>query len=198
MNLQALRKLHSFTGLVPLSVYHGFHAWEHWPVREGRDAALHRLALTSSAPIEVIFLLLPLLVHAGIGLRLAREPDESRAYHSPAFRKLQGLTGLVTALFLLWHVGLVWVPRVMQGGAASAAYAAMQDQAGPVLGMALYVFGLSAVCIHFGQGLAAARIRHAPDAAPRFVRAAAALLALAVWLVMLNVLSVYATGAALL
>ncbi len=193
-----LRKLHSFTGLVPLGAYMGFHTWEHWPARDGRDAALHRMSLASSAPVEIVLLILPLLVHATLGLRLARTPDPSAAYRSAGFRQLQRVTGIVTAAFLLWHVGLVWVPRLVDGGRAEAAYAAMLDQAGPVAGMMLYVIGISAVCVHFGQGLGAAWIRHGQPVSRPFARSMSALLALFLWVAMIDVLSVYATGAALL
>ncbi len=198
MDLATLRRWHSFMGLVPLSAYMGFHAWEHWPVRASRDAALERMELVSSAPMEIAVLMLPLLAHAGLGLRLWRQPDETRAYASPAFRSLQAVTGLLTALFLLWHVGGVWLPRVISGGRASAAYSAMLDQAGPSLGMGLYVLGVSAVCIHFGQGLGAAWIRNTPTVSPVFARAVGALVGTLIWLVMLDLLAVYATGAALL
>lgn len=198
MHILMLRKLHSFTGLVPLGAYMGFHTWEHWPAREGRDAALHRMALASSAPVEIVLLMLPLLVHATLGLRLARLPDASQAYRSPAFRGLQRVTGILTALFLLWHVGLVWLPRVFEGGRAEAAYSAMLDQAGPVSGMMLYVLGISAVCVHMGQGMGAAWIRHAPAVSPPFARWASASLAVCLWLAMINVLAVYATGRALM
>lgn len=198
MDLPTLRRFHSFTGLVPLSAYMGFHAWEHWPARVSRDAALERMQLVSSAPVEIVVVMVPLLVHAGLGLRLSREADETGAYASPGFRSLQAITGIATLAFLLWHVGGVWLPRVVAGGSALSAYSAMLDQAGPSLGMGLYVLGISTVCIHFGQGLGAAWIRHTPAVSPVFARSVGALVGAAVWIVMLNVLAVYATGAALL
>lgn len=198
MHIHMLRKVHSFTGLVPLCAYMGFHTWEHWPVREGRDAVLHRMALTSSAPVEILLLLLPLLIHASLGLRVSRQPDTSQTYASDAFRRLQRVTGILSAPFLLWHVGWVWLPRVTAGGQAHAAYSAMQDQAGPALGMALYVLGVSAVCVHFGQGLGAAVIRHAPAVSPSFARWVSAGLGVAMWVAMIDVLAVYATGGPLL
>ena len=198
MHQLMLRKLHSFTGLVPLGAYMGFHTWEHWPVRDGRDAALHRMALASSAPVEIVLLMMPLLVHATLGLRLARGEDNSGSYYSPAFCSMQRVTGMLLAPFLLWHVGLVWLPRVIDGGRAEAAYSAMRDQAGPVAGMILYVLGISAVCVHFGQGLGAAWIRHGNAVSVPFARWVSALLGLALWIAMIDVLSVYATGAALL
>ncbi len=198
MQIQLLRKLHSITGLVPLCAYMVFHTWEHWPARDSRDEALQRVARVSSAPVEIVFLMAPLLVHAGLGLHLARGPDASFAYASRAFRSLQRVTGVVTALFLIWHVGWVWCPRVLDGSRANAAYAAMLDQAGPATGMALYVVGISAVCVHFGQGLGAAWIRHAPGASPRLARWVSAGLGFSIWAAMIDLLSVFATGEALL
>jgi succinate dehydrogenase / fumarate reductase cytochrome b subunit len=199
MNHQALRKLHSFTGLVPLGAYLGFHAWEHWPVRRGRDAALAHLADTRSVPLELLLVLLPLLAHAGLGLWLARQTDPATPapYVTPAFRRFQASTGLLSAAFLLWHVSGVWLPRALTGRPAEA-YGALLDQVGTLGGAALYVVGTSAVCVHFGQGLSAAWIRFRPGVSTRLARSIGTALGLALWLVLFNELAVYATGAALM
>ncbi len=198
MHRTSLRKLHSFTGLVPLAAYLAFHVWEHWPVREGRDAAIARMERTAAAPIEIGFVLLPLFVHAVLGMQLARTPDSSAAYAGRSFRRMQAVTGALTALFLLWHVGGVWLPRVVAAGRAAPSYGAMLDQAGPIWGMLLYVVGISAACVHLSQGLAAAWIRHADEVSPRLARGLTTALGIALWVCMIELLAVYATGAPLL
>jgi succinate dehydrogenase / fumarate reductase cytochrome b subunit len=198
MEPDKLRRIHTFTGLLPLALYLAFHAWEHWPVTAGRDALYARLEASALAPLEIVFVILPLIVHAALGLTLARRPDPGAMYASPAFRRLQAVSGALTGAFVLWHVAFVWGPAVGRPDRTSVAYDAMLAQAGGYLGVALHVLALSAVCVHFGQGLSAAWLRLRPDAPVRFVRGAGIALGLALWLVLIDELSVYAGGAALL
>jgi succinate dehydrogenase / fumarate reductase cytochrome b subunit len=193
-----LRKIHTFTGLLPLALYLVFHAWEHWPVTSGRDALFARLAGSALVPLEILLVLVPLIAHATVGLLLARRPDPGVLYASPAFRRLQAVSGAITGVFVLWHVGFVWAPAVGRPDRASAAYDAMLSQAGSYAGVAFHVVALSAVCVHLGQGLSAAWLRHRPGAPVRFVRAAGIAAGLLLWLVLIDELSAYAGGSALL
>ena len=104
MQRDAMRRIHRATGLFPLAAYLLFHAWEHWPVRESRDALFARLAHTRHGLIEVTCVLLPLIVHAGLGLALSREPAGLARYASPAFRRLQAVTGGLSAIFIVLHL----------------------------------------------------------------------------------------------
>lgn len=198
MHLDTQRKLHSFTGLFPLGAYLLFHAYEHFAIRDGRDAAIDRLARTSSVPLEIAVVLLPLLAHAALGLRLARVPDASPAYTSPAFRGLQMYSGIVTALFLVLHVGSIWLPRALSGRVATA-YGALVDQVGTLPYAALYALGASAACVHFAQGLSAVLIRNRLLGISTLVaRALAVLVGVLLWLTFVDELMAYATGAPLL
>jgi succinate dehydrogenase / fumarate reductase cytochrome b subunit len=199
MTRDTLRKLHSFTGLFPLGAYLLFHAYEHLPIRTGRDALLDRLATTTSWPLELVGILLPLLVHAGLGLYLARAPDAPASYASVSFRRLQRVSGLIVVVFLGLHLVGVWLPRVRADDRPGAAYAAMLDQVGTLPLAALYVLGVTAVCLHFGQGLAAVASRYGVlSLSPRGSRWLGAGVGALLWLTFLNELAAYATGAALL
>jgi succinate dehydrogenase / fumarate reductase cytochrome b subunit len=204
MTRDNLRKLHSFTGLFPLGAYLLFHVYEHLPVRVGRDALLARLLRTSSWPLEVAVILLPLLGHAALGVYLgwrARgdEPQEARDYLSPAFRRLQLGSGLLVLAFLVLHVAGVWLPRALSDDRPGAAYAAQLDQLGSLPMATLYVLGVTAVCLHFGQGLAVLCARHGfLQLTPRGSRLLGAGLGIALWLIFIDELAAYASGAALL
>ncbi|HEY6880524.1 MAG TPA: hypothetical protein VI299_21015 [Polyangiales bacterium] len=191
-----LRRLHSASGLFPLGAYLCFHAWEHWPVRVSRDALFMRLEHSSSAVIETLFVVLPLALHAGLGLRLAREPDDG-AYPARPYRRLQALTGILAGMFLLAHLAVSWLPRWME--TTSAAYGSTVEHAGTLLGLTWHAVGLAAVCVHFGQGLGAALPRLFPDQiSPRAARWLGGVLAAGIWLAFLNELASYATYAPLL
>jgi succinate dehydrogenase/fumarate reductase cytochrome b subunit len=175
-----------------------FHAYEHVAVRAGRDAAVLRLSRTSNALLEVLFVLLPLMLHAALGVRLSRTRAEHAPYASSAFARLQLWTGIVSALFLLLHVGTIWLPRVEQQRPA-AAFGAMVQHVGTLPEALLYLLGISAVCMHFGQGLSSLLLRHGVLGLPaRGARILGALVGGGLWLVFLDELSAYVTGAALL
>lgn len=205
MHPELLRKLHSFTGLFPLGAYLLFHAYEGLAARGGRTQAVLRLERTTYAPFEVICLFLPLLVHAALGVRLARASAQARQsgedgapYASPNFRSLQLWTGVISAAFVLWHVAGVWLPRVVAGRPA-AGYGAMVDHAGTLPRAVLYVVGTTAVCAHFAQGLSAVCLRyHILPFSPRWVRVSCATLTAALWATLIDALSAYVAGRALL
>lgn len=191
-----MRRLHRATGLVPLGAYLAFHAWEHWPVRAGRDALFARLAHTESALLETGLVLLPLIVHALLGLTLARAPTDA-PYPSIAFRRLQVATGLIAALFLAQHLIGVWLPRLREPSARAAAYDAMLDHVARAPGVAVYAVGLGAVATHFGQGLGLALVRLLPKQ-PGLARGLGVAVGVLLWLAFLDALAAYATYAPLL
>jgi succinate dehydrogenase / fumarate reductase cytochrome b subunit len=204
MHSEILRKLHSFTGLFPLGAYLLFHAYEQLAVRQGRTAEILRLDRTTSAPLEVTCVLLPLLLHAALGVRLARvsarrsEAADTFAYASPAFVRLQMWSGIVSACFLLWHVAGVWLPRVIAARPA-AGYGAMVDHASTLPMAALYVLGITAVCVHFAQGLSAVCLRYQIlKVPPRAARIVFGLVGMLLWLTFIDELSAYVAGVALL
>jgi succinate dehydrogenase / fumarate reductase cytochrome b subunit len=220
MHPEILRKLHSFTGLLPLGAYLLFHAYEQLAVRAGRSAAILRLDRTTYAPLEVACVLVPLLLHATLGLRLAqlsargvgpraqavvergfaREPSEDAyfPYASRSFLRMQLWSGIVSAAFLLWHVACVWLPRVVAARPA-AGYGAMVDQVATLPRAALYVIGTAAVCVHFGQGLSAVVLRYQMlNITPRAARVLFGLVGLLLWLTFVDELSAYVAGRPLL
>jgi succinate dehydrogenase / fumarate reductase cytochrome b subunit len=206
MHSEILRKLHSFTGLFPLGAYLLFHAYEQLAVRAGRTAEILRLDRTTYAPLEVTCVLLPLLLHAALGVRLSRlsarrlalAEDASFPYASPAFVRLQVWSGIVSACFLLWHVAGVWLPRVVAARPA-AGYGAMVDQVATLPMAALYVIGTSAVCVHFAQGLSAVCLRYQVlKIPPRSARIAFGLVGILLWLTFIDELSAYVAGVPLL
>lgn len=193
------RRVHSATGLFPLGAFLVFHAWEHWPVHEGRDALFARLDNTSSAPLEIAFVLVPLLVHAALGVMLSRDEEPEPVYASPAFRRLQLVTGVLTGLFVLVHLVGVWLPRVREQNPTGAAFSALLDQAGDLPGVVLYALGLGAACTHFGQGLGAALQRLRPTRmSAQMARICGAAIGILLWLALLDELAAYASAAPLL
>jgi succinate dehydrogenase/fumarate reductase cytochrome b subunit len=194
---EAIGKVHRLSGFVPLAAFVVLHAWVQGAITGGRDPALERLESWSAPTLEALLVLLPLLLHAVCGLWLARHGPPAVGYASPAFRGFQALTGVVTALFLVGHVGWVWGAR-LSGQGPLGVYAAMSDQTAGSAGVGFYVLGISAVCLHLGQGLAVGCLRLFPACPPSVARGLGTLLGGGVWLVFLNALAAYATGGPLM
>lgn len=191
-----LRRLHSASGLFPLGAYLCFHAWEHWPARVSRDALFARLEHSSNTALEVVLVLVPLAVHAVVGFRLAREPDQG-AYAGGAYRRLQAVTGAAAAAFLLYHLAVSWLPRVLES--TGAGYGSTVEHSGTLGGLIVHAVGIAAVCTHFGQGLGAALVRLFPDQlGGRAARWLGGTLSVALWLAFVNELASYATYAPLM
>lgn len=196
--------LHRASGLLPLGAYVLFHVWEHWPARLGRDPLFARLAQSSWPLAELLLLLLPLLVHAAVGLLLAARARGAGPYASLGFRRLQAASGVASGLFLGYHLATVWVPRLLvasgpawfEDAGSAAAYAAILDQTGSVRGVAIHVLGCAAVCTHLGQGLTLALGRHLPSV--RLARTLGALVGVLLWLALVDVIASYAAYAPLL
>jgi hypothetical protein len=190
MELLTITRLHRASGLALLS-YLAFHAWEHWPVRVGRGAVMARLQDSTNVAAELLLVGTALIVHAWMGALRARAPAPSSALRRP-FRKLEAASGLLSLAFVLHHALGVWLPRY---GAGSIGHAidALQGQAGTLPGMVLYVFGVAAVCTYVGLALLAESAGRG-----KVGRGVAVALAVMLYLVFVNELSAYASGASLL
>lgn len=200
------RKWHSILGVGPLLAFLLLHAWEASAATGGRDAFTQRFALTTSSLagllLKSVITLLPLLVHAALGVGvLRRVPDDGplARYPSKGLRRLQAITGLVVAVFLIFHLVRAWAPLVY-GADAGAAYDALMLHAGVPFEMTLYVLGIACASFHVGQGLVAACVTWgwASNAASLArARVVVGTVAFLLFLVFLNSLSHFATGRAL-
>ncbi|RLB54194.1 MAG: hypothetical protein DRJ42_09825 [Deltaproteobacteria bacterium] len=199
-------RIHSFTGVFPLSAYLLLHVYETSSAASGRAAfidGLHGRVLA----LEVLLVLLPLVVHALLGLSLWARPSSPpsspdpaaalRPYQSAAFRTIQRVTGVVVLAFLILHLG-----HTLALGAAGLGPGAIYDRLRADLGTPLYlgtyVTGIAAMSVHLGTGLPAAVRRFgfaASDTAFLRARMIAGAVALIVFAVSINSLGHFAVGA---
>lgn len=188
MELATITRLHRGSGLVLLT-YLGFHAWEHWPAREGRAAVLERLRHTTSLAAELTLLVTALGLYGWARALRARTAGDQLA---PPFRRLEVVCALLALTFVSYHALGVWLPRFV-AAPLEATLDALQAQAGTLAGVVAYVLGIASVCTYVGLQLFAAVRRRGKTA-----RALAVALAVMLYLVFVNELSAYATGASLL
>ena len=196
-----MRRWHAVTGVVPLAAYLMFHLWEHWPILRGAAALRARLDRTAgtsgAAVLELLFVVLPLILHGVLGWRLRHERDEVRAYASVQLRRLQLYSGLFLGLFLLWHLAIAWLPRWWGPVEPAREFQAMVDVLGSFPSAVFFVLGLSATCLHLAQGLPAAAAHLAPGWSAQRLRPVGIVVGAGWWLASMNVLAGYVAGAGL-
>jgi succinate dehydrogenase / fumarate reductase, cytochrome b subunit len=159
-----LRKLHSLTGIVPVGGYLVFHLWENATALQGQerfDETVVGISRMPYLPVLEAFILLPLLFHAGYGVKLALagKPNVGRYTYSRNWMYfLQRLTGLLAFAFIAFHLYEYWwqkeIGKMVPEQFYSALCANMSSTMGgiPVRALA-YMVGIAASVFHFANGL---------------------------------------------
>lgn len=160
-----LRKLHSLTGVVPLGIFLLLHLSTNARALAGRqafdDAVASRNSLPFLLPLELVFVALPLLFHAGYGLFLSFRGRPNVLTYPQAKNwgyLMQRVTGVATLLFVAAHLFQFRLQRV-SGKLAEQDYynelcASLSSTQAGVPWMALgYLLGLAACVFHFSNGL---------------------------------------------
>lgn len=160
-----LRKLHSLTGIVPVGGFMVFHLWTNARALGGQeqfDAAVREIHHTPYLPmLEWGLILLPLLFHAGYGVKLAFEARHNVTKYSTSRNwafTLQRITGLLAFLFIGFHLYGFWWKKLMGKMAPEDFYPKLCEQMSSTMGgvpvMSLvYILGIAACVYHFANGL---------------------------------------------
>jgi succinate dehydrogenase/fumarate reductase cytochrome b subunit (b558 family) len=206
-----LRRLFSLTGVVPLGAFLVLHVVINARAVRGEQAFARSADLLARIPAlplaEVLFVLLPLLLHAAVGLWLvaSRQPLTEPSPYPESLAAAMRVTGLVALAFLAMHLpelrfrGLVRSPS---GGELATRLA--EDLSSTWHGLpwrgAAYILGSACVVFHFAAGLWGffARSRRGADArSRRWAALGAATLGTAMWLLLVDAVVFHATGARL-
>lgn len=198
-------RLHSITGVVPLLAFVVWHAWETAAATGGRERFVLRMTGANggalAVSLEVGLVIVPLALHAVFGVWRARASGpRPEAYADRGSRVLQWGSGAVVLAFVVVHLGHTWVAKVA-GLGPFGLYEALRTDLPQPLYLGVYVVGLTALCVHVGQGVGAFAATWAlarSPAALRVWRWAGAVTAAVLWVVVLNTLSHFAAGEALL
>jgi len=157
-------RLFSLSGLVPVGAFLVVHLLTNASVLAGAASFQARVDLIHSlgpllVPIEVAFIFLPLLFHAAVGFLIIANglPNVgSYPYVGNVRYTLQRATGMIAAVFIVWHLyQLHWLGAPLGGGefdphrATSTAAIALR----PMWVTALYAVGVLSVVFHFSNGL---------------------------------------------
>jgi succinate dehydrogenase / fumarate reductase cytochrome b subunit len=205
------RRLFSLTGIVPLGAFLVLHVVVNARAVRGEDAfdaavsAMHRVP--GLRWLEIVFVLLPLFLHAAIGVWLVANGAsvaEPSPYPRPLLLTMRG-TGMVALGFLVWHLPEVKAispgPR-LEGGELLAIlqmHLSSTWHGIPLSGL-LYLFGAAAVTLHFvagAWGFAARMPRAADPRTRRWLGWAAGALGVTLFAFFADVAVLHATGARL-
>jgi succinate dehydrogenase / fumarate reductase cytochrome b subunit len=154
----ALRRLHSLTGIVPIGLYVLFHLGVNSFAAGGPESYNRMAEFLESLPyllaIEIPFIWLPILYHAGYGIYIhaAGRPNPFQyAYRDNWLYWLQRWSGIVTLVFIGWHFWQTRLANYIYGRVIE--FQMMVDILRDPGWLAFYVVGLVAVSYHLANGL---------------------------------------------
>lgn len=151
------RKLHSLLGVIPVGLFLLVHLTVNYFATGGAEsynAATHfmeRLPFRYALEIFVIFL--PIIFHAIYGLYIAFQAKHNTAtygYLRNWLFRLQRTTGIITVIFLAWHV---WETRIAALLGAEVNFDMMANIVSNPFILAFYIVGIVATTFHFANGL---------------------------------------------
>jgi succinate dehydrogenase / fumarate reductase cytochrome b subunit len=156
------RKLHSLLGVVPIGGFLFVHLLTNYYATRGEAAFQERVGMMENLPfliiIETLFIYLPILYHGIYGLYIAFQAKNNvtnYGYFRNIMFMLQRVTGVITLIFIAWHV---WETRVQLAigsveGGAGGLFKLMNDILNNPVMLAFYIIGLLSAVFHFANGL---------------------------------------------
>lgn len=153
-----LSRLHSLAGIVPLGAFLIEHLYSNAVALQGASAYDKQVATLQGIPfvwiLEIFLILLPLLYHAGYGIYVAflSSPNTRTYGYGSNWRfLLQRVSGIVTLLFVVYHV---WSFRLKSAffGTEVDFHAVSAHLLNPWI-FAFYVLGVLSTTFHFTNGL---------------------------------------------
>jgi succinate dehydrogenase / fumarate reductase cytochrome b subunit len=161
-----IRRLHSLSGLIPVGAYMCVHLLVNATVLDSAatfQAQVNRIhSLGALLPVvEWVFIFLPILFHAIIGVVIIRGglPNTGNYPYAKNFRyTLQRATGMIAFAFIVWHVlHMHWMGEAVGGGKFDPHHAA--SSAGTALSLSsvlipmAYAVGVISCVYHLANGL---------------------------------------------
>ena len=154
----ASRKLHSLLGVIPVGLFLLVHLTVNYLATRGADSFNAGAEFMENLPFliffELLFIYLPLLYHGIYGVYIAFTGTFNGGrfgYFRNWMYILQRVTGIITFIFLVWHV---WETRVQIAlGNAEVNYDMMVDILSNPWMVAFYFIGVISAVFHFSNGL---------------------------------------------
>lgn len=153
----ANRKLHSLLGVIPVGLFLVQHLVVNNFATRGADAFNSASHFMESLPfrifLEVFIIFIPLLYHAIYGVYIAFTGTSNVGKYG-FFRNwmyiLQRFTGIVTFIFVIWHV---WETRIQAAMGAEVNFSMMENILSNPFMLWFYIIGVVSAIFHFANGL---------------------------------------------
>jgi succinate dehydrogenase / fumarate reductase cytochrome b subunit len=153
-----IRRLHSIAGVVPIGFFMLEHLFTISQAMAGAAAFNQAVEFLQSVPfvvpIEIGVIAIPMGFHALYGVYityLAQNNQLHYTYYRNWLFYLQRLTALITLGFVVWHVWVLRIGKILYGTHISFQY--MSQLLSDPLTFILYAIGLSAALFHLTNGL---------------------------------------------
>lgn len=151
------RRLHSLLGVIPIGLFLIFHLSVNFMATKGAETfngAVHLIEYTPvKLLVEWVVIYLPLIFHAVYGIYIAFTAKNNLGKYS-YFRNwmfmLQRLSGIITLIFLVWHI---WQTRVQAALGETVDYDMMADIFSNPFMIVFYIIGILSAIFHFANGL---------------------------------------------
>ena len=151
------RRLHSLLGVIPIGLFLIFHLSVNFMATKGAETfngAVHLIEFTPlKIVVECVIIYLPLIFHAIYGIYIAFTAKNNLGRFS-FFRNwmfmLQRLSGIITLIFLVWHI---WETRVQAAFGATVDFDMMAEIFSNPFMIAFYIVGIVSAIFHFANGL---------------------------------------------
>lgn len=152
------RRLHSLLGIIPIGAFLVQHLLINYFAVYGKESFNGAVHFVESLPflivLEVLFIYLPILYHAILGIYIAftaRNNPSRYGYFRNWMFYLQRITGFVALIFIGWHV---WQTRIQVAlGNVSLDYEMMANVLGNPFYFWFYMIGVISITFHFANGL---------------------------------------------
>lgn len=152
------RRLHSLLGVVPIGIFLVQHLIVNHFAVYGEESFNNAAGFMGGLPfvlfLEIFVIYLPLLFHGILGVYIvftAKNNVSRYGYFRNWMFKLQRYTGIITLVFIAWHV---WETRVQIGlGNVELDYSLMEGILTNPFMFWFYVIGVVSAVFHFANGL---------------------------------------------
>ncbi|AAP28447.1 MULTISPECIES: succinate dehydrogenase cytochrome B558 [Bacillus] len=151
------RKWHSLMGVIPVGVFLTQHLIVNNFATRGAEAFNKAAGFMELLPfryaLEIFIIFLPILYHAIYGLYIAftaKNNAVSYGYFRNWMFVFQRISGIVTLIFIAWHV---WETRIQAMLGKEVNYDMMADILNNPAMFAFYLVGVVSTIFHFANGL---------------------------------------------
>ncbi|WP_426983407.1 succinate dehydrogenase cytochrome B558 [Bacillus cabrialesii] len=151
------RRLHSLLGVIPVGIFLIQHLVVNQFAARGAEAFNSAAHFMDSLPfryaLEIFIIFLPLIYHAVYGVYIAFTAKNNTGQYSYMRNwlfVLQRVTGIITLIFVSWHV---WQTRIAAQMGAEVNFDMMANILSSPAMLGFYIVGVLSTIFHFSNGL---------------------------------------------